>query len=114
MATQKITLSAEDRNFIAEEMGKEMFYARRDANTTSINGQSKNSNKMKFDRDRFRRLQTIFAAVEILTGIKPIERPVADYDSFMHRIGRKFEPMQETQPAQSHNNNVPWDMNTPF
>ena len=112
MTTQKITLSAEDRNFIAEEMGKELFYSRRDANTTSVNGQRKTSNKIKFDRDRFRRLQTIFAAVELLTGIKPIERPVADYDSFMSRIGRSFEPVQETQPVQPASQaDVPWDMN---
>ena len=116
MASPKTSqlFSDSDREFLAEQLGLELFYSRRDANTVYINRQRKSDSKLKFDRDHFRRVQILAAAFELATGIHPAERQPADMDGFMSRIGRQFEPVQETQPAQSQNSDVPWDMNTPF
>ena len=114
MATSKSStlFSEADRNFIAEQLGIEMFYCRRDANTVYVGKTRKSDSKVRFDRDRFRRMQIIAAVIEAATGIKPVEREPADLNSFMSRIGKSFEPMQEI-PAhqQSSTNEVPWDMN---
>ena len=101
-----------DKAFLAEQLGYELFYARRDANTLYIGKSRKSDNKIKFDRDHFKRVQIICAAFEAATGIVPAERQLPDLDNFMSRIGKTFEPMQEI-PAhqQSPTDEVPWDMN---
>ena len=118
MAASKTSplFSESDKQFISEQLGIEMFYCRRDANTVYVGKSRKSDSKVRFDRDRFRRMQIIAAVIEAATGIKPAEREPADLNSFMSRIGKKFEPMQEI-PAQQHQpstDDVPWDMNTPF
>ena len=117
MATSKTQLFSEsDKQFLAEQLGYELFYARRDANTVYIGKSRKSDSKLRFDRDHFKRVQILAAAFEAATGIKPAERQLPDLDSFMSRIGKKFEPMQEI-PAhqQSSTDEIPWDMNsTPF
>ena len=101
-----------DKQFIAEQLGIEMFYCRRDANTLYVGKSRKSDSKLRFDRDRFRRLQILAAVIEAATGIKPAEREPADLNSFMSRLGRNFEAVQEI-PAQqqSPTDEVPWDMN---
>lgn len=112
MATSKNSplFSEADRNFIAEQLGIEMYYARRDANTLYVGKSRKSDSKVRFDRDRFRRLQILAAVIETATGIKPAEREPADLNSFMSRLGRSFEAMQEI-PAQQQSEEAPWDMN---
>ena len=118
MATSKTSqlFSESDKQFLSEQLGLELFYARRDANTVYINRQRKSESKIKFDRDHFRRVQVLCAAFEAATGIRPAERQPADMDGFMNRIGKTFEAVQEIQPTQpTSQSDIPWDMNnTPF
>lgn len=114
MATSKNTapvLSAEDARFIGEQLGLELWYARRDATTVRIGNQAKSASKMRFDRDRYARMQVIASAFAYLTGIQPIERQQQDVASFMKRIGANLDLPEE--PVQSHDN-APWDMNANF
>lgn len=116
MATSKSQLfSDSDKAFLAEQLGYELFYARRDANTVFIGKARKSDAKLRFDRDHFKRVQILAAAFEVATGIKPAERQLPDLDNFMSRIGKTFEPMQEV-PAhqQASTEEVPWNMNAPF
>ena len=117
MAAKSSPLFSEaDKQFLSEQLGLELFYARRDANTVVINRQRKSDAKLRFDRDHFRRVQVLCAAFEAATGIAPQERQPADMSGFMSRLGREFEAVQEAQPVQApvNDNAAPWDMNTPF
>ena len=116
MATSKnASMSQADINFVAEQLGIEMFYCRRDANTVRVGNQPKSASKVKFDRDRYNRLQVIAAAFTRLTGVAPIERQPADFAGFMARMGMSLEtPTAVEQPTQPQQSDVPWDMNTPF
>ena len=116
MAASKSQLfSDSDKQFLAEQLGLELYYSRRDANTVYINRQRKSDAKLRFDRDHFKRVQIICAAFEAATGIAPQERQPANLDSFMSKLGRQFEDVQENEPVQTRDNNdIPWDMNGQF
>lgn len=115
MAAQKnsTTLSRDDIMFVAEQLGIEVYYSRRDAHTTSVGRQPKSPSKLRFDRDRYNRIQIIAAAFTRLTGIAPVERQPTDFSGFMSRLGMQLDIPAE-QPAQASANDAPWDMNTPF
>lgn len=110
MATSKTSISAADAQFIGEQLGLELHYAKRDATTTHIGSQPKSTSKLRFDRDHYSRIQVICAAFTALTGIKPIERPQQDIAGFMNRLGATLDVPAEPQSQ----NDIPWDMNTQF
>jgi hypothetical protein len=109
MAAKSSPISAADAQFIGEQLGLELHYAKRDATTTRIGNQAKSASKLRFDRDRYARMQVICAAFTALTGIKPIERPQQDIAGFMSRLGATLDVPAEQPMPQS--DTAPWDMN---
>ena len=112
MANRIPSMSNEDLRFVAEQLGLELFYARRDAHATHVGNQPKSASKLRFDRDRYNRMQVIAAAFVKIAGIDPIERQPADFAGFMSRMGATLDVVQE-QPA-PRNDDMPWDMNRQF
>lgn len=110
-ASKSSPISAADAQFIGEQLGLELHYAKRDATTTRIGNQPKSASKLRFDRDRYARVQVICAAFTALTGIKPIERPQQDMAQFMSRLGATLDIPAEQPASQS---DIPWDMNSQF